>query len=235
MNQGKILLELQEYLQKKEQIKKDTKLVNLVSNLRELKTTINKAEQENNELMAIAQNNEETAKDLVQEISKKSEQLKGGKERLYNAKGSGLKELLSLQQSIQKLEDEISDCETRYLKLLNEAEECRKTRIANKEIIKGLKIQFNSSVREYNEVRRSIELQLAEILCREEEATNQLSQAYLIAYQQAKTRFPLNPVAKIKGDACSSCHLAISSLLIKEVKAGQNVCFCENCGRILVK
>ncbi len=234
LQQAKILLKLQEYLLKKLELKKDSQFIGLAKELNELKMTIAKAEQENIELSELAKNKEKKARELEQQLSINSEQIKLSKERLYNAKGSGLRELLSLQQAIQKLEEDIESGEADYLRLLNEAEECREKRINNREIIKGLKTQYNQGVRKYNELRKTLELKLAELIFQEEETISQLNQEYLTTYQKIVKKFPSNPVAVLKGDTCSICHISISAILKKDVKQGKKVCFCENCGRILV-
>lgn len=235
MQQAKILLKLQEYLQRKQDLKKDVQLTSLANELKILKTTISKAEQESIELDVLAKNKEEKAREVELQVAKTAEQAKSSKERLYNAKGSGLKELLGLQQSIQILEEDIETGEAGYWKLINEAEEFRNKRTKDKEIIKALKAQYNEGVREYNRLRKNLELQLAENQLHEEETISQLNKEYLDAYKQMERKFPLNPVAVLKGDTCSCCNLSISALLKKDLKEDQKVCYCENCGRILVK
>ncbi|NPV52071.1 MAG: hypothetical protein HPY71_00940 [Firmicutes bacterium] len=42
-------------------------------------------------------------------------------------------------------------------------------------------------------------------------------------------------VARVRGDICGGCHIALPTFIIAQLKAGDRIVRCENCGRILVR
>lgn len=235
MEQLRLLLELQNCLQQKQALQKNDQLVGMAEGLRELQKTIRKAETEYLELQELVGRTEVDAQNIEQQIKKIAEQVKCSKDKLYGSKGSGLKELLSLQQSLQKSEEDVVKGEARYWEMLKAVEESTQKQKAVREVIKALKAQYNQGVREYKEEKNSIELKIAEIQCHEEAVISQLSQEDLIIFRDAVRRYPLNPIALFRGGTCMGCQISVPSLLASQVKEGKTICYCDNCGRILVQ
>jgi len=235
MEQARLLLELQNYLQEKNAQQKSGQLVSMAQNLRELQLTISKAEKESQELSEVVTRNEAAARNFEQQASKIAEQVKSGKERLYGSKGGGLKELLGLQQSLQKLEEDAEKGEAKYWEMLKEVEEYNNRLKATKEIIKALKAQYNQGVRDYKELKNETELKIAEIQLREDEIISRLKPENLNIFRDAAKRFPTNPVALFRGGNCSGCRISVPSFLAMQIREGKTICYCDSCGRILVQ
>ena len=235
MVHAKVLIELQNYLQEKQKLRKNCLLTDKAQKLKALKDSISHAEKEVLNLQELAAQSEKAAKVIEQEISKGSEHMKSGKDKLYGAKGGGLKELLSLQQAILKQEEDIKKGERRYWELLNQSEEYKKDQEVTKNQIRELKAQYNHGVREYNEDKKAIELKIAEIESLEENALENLTAEELQIYQQAVRKFPQNPVAVYHGGICTACRISIPTYLAMQVKEGKSICYCDNCGRILIQ
>ncbi|MBQ6693213.1 MAG: hypothetical protein IJP30_05015 [Clostridia bacterium] len=51
-------------------------------------------------------------------------------------------------------------------------------------------------------------------------------------YKKIKRQRP-NPVAKVRSEQCGGCNMSIPSLMMRRLRAGEQVIVCENCGRIL--
>lgn len=234
MEQARLLLELQNYLQEKNAEQKNDQLVSMAQNLRELQVTIGKADKEYQELLEAATRTDIEARSFEQQISKISEQVKSGKDRLYGSKGGGLKELLGLQQSLQKLEEDVEKGEAKYWEMLKEVEEYNKQQKATKEVIKALKAQYNQGVRDYKELKNKTELKNAEIQLREDEVISRLDPEYLRVFRETVRRYPANPVALFRGGNCSGCRISVPSFLAMQIRESKTICYCDNCGRILV-
>jgi len=235
MEQSRLMLEMQKIIQEKLALQKDSQLASMAKKLRQLREAIENAEKEYENLQEKAAKAREEAKELEEKISKLTAQIKGGKDRLYQAKGSGLKELLSLQQSIQKMEEDVETGEGRYLESLKEAEEYQAKRKEVRELARALKAQYNQGVREYKEEKQKIELKMAELQSKEEELAEQLDPEYLRIFRRTQQKYPSNPVAVFRNGNCSGCHISIPSFLAIQVKEGKTLCYCDNCGRILVQ
>jgi len=229
------MLELQNYLQERKALQKNSQLADTAQSLRELRETIARAEQEYEGLQQSAVKAQLDAKEVELQVNRMMDQIKGGKEKLYGAKGSGIKELLSLQQSLQKMEEDAQKGEARYWEMLKEAEGFTAKQKEVREIVKTLKAQYNQKVREYKEEKQRIELKIAEVQNREEEAASRLTKQNLLIFRTAEQKYPTNPVALFRGGNCSGCHISIPSFLAMQIKEAKNICYCDNCGRILVQ
>lgn len=234
MEQGRLLLELQNYLQEKYALQKNSRLMDMAQRLRELQNTIGRADTEQEKLKAQAAEAENMAQQIEQQAAKLTEQIKTGKDRLYGAKGSGLKELLSLQQSLQKLEEEAEKGEARYWEMLRQAEAYKNKQKEIREMVKALKAEYNQGVREYKEEKNLTELKIAAVESKEEELLSRLSPEVIKIFRAAEKKYPVNPVALFRGGNCSGCHISIPTYLAKQIKEGKKICYCDNCGRILI-
>ena len=100
---------------------------------------------------------------LEEESGNLAEQVKINKKKLYEAKGSTLKELLSLQQVVLKLESQGQETEGKYWTLLKKIEECQEKKEQYQETIKTWQKEFNEGIEQYQKIKAEVELKLAEI------------------------------------------------------------------------
>ncbi|MCR4443236.1 MAG: C4-type zinc ribbon domain-containing protein [Peptococcaceae bacterium] len=234
MEQEKLIWQLQEFVQEEYLLRKKSELKPLVEHLKKLREDIKRVEAEADGLQRQAAETERKAQELEKKVSLINKQIKGGKEKLYGAKGSSLKELLSLQQSVLKKESEAEKGEVLYWEMLKKAEELRSGQKQAREAIKQLKREYNDNVKVYREKLQQIELKLAENRLKQEKIREKLKPEVLSFFQEVEKKFPGNPVAVVKGGACSGCHIAMPSILVGRIREGGKIYRCENCGRILI-
>ncbi|MFZ5752776.1 MAG: zinc ribbon domain-containing protein [Bacillota bacterium] len=234
MEQARLIWDLQAIAQEEYVLQKKEGLKSLVVRLKQLQDSIKRAEEESSKLGNLLAGAEAKATKLDTEVARITKQAQGSKDKLYQAKGGSLKELLSLQQSLIKMEEEVNKSENRYMEVLNEIENLKKKQEQVKEIIKSLKKEYNEGVKEYKKAVSQLDFKLAELKLKREEIEEQLSPETLRLYTETERRFPRNAVAKIKGGTCSGCHISIPSVLVLRIKEGKTLQRCDNCGRILI-
>ena len=106
MEQERKLLHLQELVREELKLQKKEELLPMIKHLKGLRDTIKTAEEEAKRIEQQIVETKQYLAQLEKQAGIIADKVKGGKEKLYNSKGGSLKELLSLQQSILKLEAE---------------------------------------------------------------------------------------------------------------------------------
>ena len=90
----------------------------VVGKLKELQEKVKEGEKELQTLLQMIERTEKEVHVLEEKSGNLARQIEINKEKLYQAKGSSLKELLSLQQSVLNLETEGEETEEKYWQLL---------------------------------------------------------------------------------------------------------------------
>ncbi len=235
MEQNKVLLEIQKLLGKEQGLEKDTRLLNLKKDLRKLKDSIENAEARYQKVAELMEGAKKEAENLEKQINNTSKQIKDGKEKLYSSKGSGLKELLGLQQSLQNMMQDAQNKENTYWEKIKEADNYKAELKELNKAVKTLKAQYNQGVVEYKELKKEVDLKIAELRIQKEELISLLNPKSLSAFRQLEKRYPYSPIASLRHGNCSACHISLPTHLIQMVKEEKDISFCDNCGRILVQ
>lgn len=190
-----------------------------------------------------AQKNNETItqklKDLEKELKKREldcqelEQKKSSlQQELYGGKANP-KELANLQQVLENTEAEISASEDQVIRLSEELE-------AIEEKVGGLQKEISQLNDSLSVLRANIEVELqgvrhemAEVKKAHVAAVKNIDKKTLGFYDRKFKQFSVTAVAKISGGLCTGCKVHLPRYLVAEVKKGEGLVGCENCGRIL--
>ncbi|GEM_PF-1175157 len=234
MSQGKLLWQLQELKREEAALQNTEELRALLKNLKVLQGKVQKGEKETEALLQGISEGEKQIEELEQKVNKLLEQTKGSKGKLYDPKGGSSKELLSLQQSVLKMEEQSKETEKMYWEITQKIEEYRQKKEEMKEAVKIWKREYNEGVREYKRIKTQLELKLAEVKSKQAEVREQLSSEAIRLYELAEKRYPLNFVAMLKKGTCTGCRISVPFMLVKEVKEGKGFYHCDNCGRLLI-
>jgi len=234
IKQEELLWKLQELKQEETSLIQTEEIITVVRNLKDLKSNVKIGEQELQSLTEMIKNTEDEVEELEKESNSRTEQLKTQKEKLYDAKGGSLKELLSLQQAILKLETQGKDTENKYWSLLKKIDDYKQKKIEYKKTIRACQLEFNKVLGKYKKLKSQVELKLAEIKSKQEAVREQLLPEVNRLYLEAEKRFPVSFVAKLHKESCTGCHIGVSTNLVRRVKEGKTIQHCDNCGRILI-
>lgn len=234
VNQERLLWKLQELKQEQVGLLQTEELRGVVRKLKDFQEKVKKGEKELQALLEMIEKTENEVKELEEQSSCLTEQIKLNKGKLYEAKGGTLKELLSLQQSVLKLESQGQEAENKYWDLLKKIEDCKLKKDEYKKTIDLWQKEFAEGIAQYQKMKTEVELELAEIKSRQEEVQEQLLPEVIKLYQEAERRYPLSFVAMLHKNSCLGCHISVPSILVKRVKEGKVLQHCDNCGRLLI-
>ncbi len=159
----------------------------------------------------------------AQVVKYKNQQLQVKKNEEYQA----------LTHEIETAQGKISDLEERELELLYELDDARKSQKAEEADFQE-KIQAEKSFLgrlDEKEANLKEEIEVAKTDFAEAEA--QLERPMLSKYKQVSRgiRFPI--IVQLRDQKCGGCHMRVSAAVEFEVKKGEEITSCDNCGRIL--
>lgn len=143
------------------------------------------------------------------------------------------KEYTSLLKEIERAEQKIDNLEEEIINEMLSADNIE-------EEIKTVGQEANSKKKKSLQEKESLQKKKKELegqkknLLKEKEKTNsKISSLHINLYQKIfdkKNGIALSPVFD---DFCSMCHMRIRPQVLNELKAGNKIILCENCGRIL--
>lgn len=228
------LWELQAVDQSLEEISREIKQKELVLLLKEKQKNIN-------DLQAIIEKEEKEIADLENRTSEIENELADlgikkqvQEEKLYQGNSNNLKELENMKLKLDEIKEKISLLEDRALANMDILED--KVHLLNQH--KGrlllLKKEYAKGVKLYQKNKRELTDKLTEAERKHEELKSLLSESLLEIYQRIQGTFKNRGIAKVEKGFCSGCRVEIPIMHLKNIKTGDNIYTCEQCGRILI-
>lgn len=158
---------------------------------------------------------------------------KGLEEKLYSGEVRNLKELEQMEKKARALHDRIDLLEENAITLIEEVE-------ALEAELRLVQEEYEERKAELARARRENETLIGEIGAKlnrlEEEHAKIMREVdadLLAEYRHLYERKGGLPVAVVRDGACSGCRVGLSVILANRVRRGEELCKCENCGRIL--
>ena len=123
---------------------------------------------------------------------------------------------LELMEAIEQIESEVVDLETSFEAAEGEVAAAQQ-RLAEAEAVVQAEIEQENAARST--------------------AASDISEAALASYEGLRTRMGGVAVARLSNGTCEGCHLALSAMELDRIRhaPADEVCYCEECGRILVR
>ncbi|MDX9872362.1 MAG: C4-type zinc ribbon domain-containing protein [Clostridia bacterium] len=235
MTQEKLLLELQAFSQAERALKRKVELKPLLDALKKMLDRIKNMEAQILLLQEEAEREEKEAALVSEHISTVNAKIEEVKEKLYSSKGGQLKELLGLQQSIHRMEEETEKADAQYWDKMKKAEELKQQRSQIRDELREMKKAYNEELKVYKEKSLFLEQKQAEVSQQLAAVKKKLTPEMLSLYTETEKRIPNNPIAVLQGEICSGCRISVSSSLMLRIKEGKKLYKCESCGRIIIE
>ena len=171
------------------------------------------------------------------ELAALEDRVKRENDRLYSGEITGTRELLTLQEEVDGLRSRCSEMESDALELMEAIEQIESE-------VDGLETSLDAA--EAEEAAAQLRLAEAEAVVQgeieEENAARgtvaaDIPAAALASYEGLRTRMGGVAVARLSNGTCEGCHLALSAMELDRIRhaPADEVCYCEECGRILVR
>jgi hypothetical protein len=144
------------------------------------------------------------------------------------------KELQDMQQEIQSLKKRNVELEDHLLETMMSVEECEASLAAAQAHLNTSTEVWENEHRQLLDEQAQLEAQMKTLPQKREQALEPISPENRQLYTSLRTRKNNQPVAVLNGSSCTVCGVEQTLAVTKNLRQGQGLVYCGNCGRILV-
>jgi hypothetical protein len=145
---------------------------------------------------------------------------------------SNHKEMAVIYDEVQLLQQKIADIETDELILIEQQEQMRTNLEQRSEYLKARKALYDQLKADYQAFKQDLQQQILALISDKKKLVSLIADDSLQLYQKLQKRY-FNPVAIVKDDVCSGCHLKLNINQRNQLKSEQQVIECDHCGRLI--
>ena len=158
-------------------------------------------------------------------------------DRLYSGEVTGTRELLTLQEEVDGLRSRCSGMESDALELMEAIEGIESDVVTLGFSLDAADAEVVSAQQQLTEAEATVQAEIdQESAARSTEAAD-IPEAALASYEVLRSRMGGVAVARLRNGTCEGCHLALSAMELDRIRqaSADELCHCEECGRILVR
>ena len=159
----------------------------------------------------------------AQIVKYKNQQLQVKKNEEYQA----------LTHEIEAAGKKISDLESDELEVLYSLDDERKLFAESEGKFQDEIALEEKTIARLNEREQEVKGELEAARAAKADADSQLDNPSRSKYNQVARGLKFPVIVELSGQTCKGCHMKVSNAILSEVKAGQEITTCDNCGRIL--
>ena len=184
---------------------------------------------------------DETLQPLVKQLKDLELQLESTRTKhqereatLFSGEITNPKELEDMQREVQSLKDWDAELEIRIAKTKPEVESAQTIFDESQAKLEETTAEVQSEQNEFTDEKKRLEKECKQLLKDRVEALSKVlpeNQQLYASMRQPKHNRPLSP---LNGQICSICGIEQTSTLVRQVRQGDDLVNCRNCGRILV-
>ena len=153
--------------------------------------------------------------------------------QLYGGRVNNPRQLTDLQAEVSMLKREGDRVETRVIELMLELEQQRETLAAGEAELAEAQARLQETEGKFQQTSRRLQSEVAELGEKRKELAAQVNVQLLKRYEQIRASKGNLGLARVTGQTCPGCRVAIPSERLKAIKAGRLGETCDNCGRLL--
>lgn len=171
------------------------------------------------------------------ELAALEERTKREHGRLYSGEVTGTRELLTLQEEVDGLRSRCSDMESDALELMEAIEGIESDVVTLGSSLEAAEDEVAAAQQQLAEAEAAVQAEIdQETAARSTEAAV-IPEAALTSYEALRSRMGGVAVARLRNGTCEGCHLALSAMELDRIRhaPADELCHCEECGRILVR
>jgi hypothetical protein len=157
--------------------------------------------------------------------------LRSREKELMSGKIRSPSELMQLSDEVQHLKVSFADEEDAQLRLMEEGELADQAVVEASERLQEARTRSAGDEPALRENLESLRAELATVKSDSEGMWAQVPPAAQNAYLRVRVH---PPVAEVARNQCLVCHVTVTSSGMQALRKGDEIVYCENCGRILV-
>lgn len=157
--------------------------------------------------------------------------------RLYSGEVSGTRELLTLQEEVDGLRTRCSDMESGALELMEAIEEIDAEVESLESSLEAAEAAVADAQHQLEEAEAVVQAEIDQETAARSAEAGEIPETALTSYEGLRARMGGIAVARLRNGTCEGCHLALSAMELDRIRhaPADEVCHCEECGRILVR
>lgn len=158
---------------------------------------------------------------------------KSHEEKLYGGRVSAYKEMEAMTEEIQSLDRQRARLEDRMLALWDLVAEAEKgeaeTRAARTEAEAAYAAKHAIST----EAEAKLHKRLRQLMALRAQRLAPVPADLLKRYDTIRAQRRGVGIARLDGNDCGACHMAVAAFTLRELREKDGLCYCEGCGRML--
>jgi predicted nucleic acid-binding Zn-ribbon protein len=175
--------------------------------------------------------NQKDRKKIEGEIPVHEQKISKLKTQMLEAKTN--EQYWAFQHEIEYCEKEIRRAEDRILDFMGQSEPLEQNVKAAEKALEEEKKQVEAEKQQTRERAAADQKRLADLKAERQRLISQISPQFYSAYERIRKKRRGIGVAEATDGLCSACHLALRPQFFQDLRRGEEVMFCESCGRIL--
>ncbi|MBN1201592.1 MAG: hypothetical protein JXJ20_07030 [Anaerolineae bacterium] len=172
--------------------------------------------------------------DLNLEIQTVTTQREQFTDRLYGGKVSNPKELQDLQGKVAELKRRRAQLEDKLLETMIKVEELQEALVTATRRLEQVQADLSMGLENLTKEQQRLKREVKDLKADREAAVRAIPADNLELYKTLRSKKRGHAVAVLEGDMCSCCHVSQTTVLVQQVRQGQEMVMCASCGRILV-
>ena len=145
----------------------------------------------------------------------------------YKVQQSAEREIATAEAALTKKEDAL-------LEILEASEQDEKQVVSLRARIKEASAKHDTLAMGLVEALEALEDREGRLKLRRQEILASLDEETVQTYERARERYPSDPLALIKGQACGNCAMSVRPQLLLEIRFNGKVTRCTGCSRVLI-
>jgi uncharacterized protein len=198
----------------------------LFTRLNDLQMRLEKLGKEN-ERISMQYHRAETMLEPLQAQKKQMQTL------LYGGTVHNEKEMAQIQTRIQQIAGQIDKAEGAIVDLMQTQENLERVCVETQNENNTLKAQLMVKRKENAEAIIRLTSQIKEMDEMRLRLRSSIDTQILAVYDKLRTQKG-TAVARLQGEICTGCRVGVPSHMLRKVKEGQALVYCETCGRLLI-
>ena len=171
------------------------------------------------------------------ELAALEDRTKREHDRLYSGEVTGTRELLTLQEEVDGLCSRCSDLESDALELMEAIEGIESDVVALGSSLEAADAEVVSAQQQLADAEATVQSEIRQETAARSTKAADIPEAALASYEALRSQMDGVAVARLRNGTCEGCHLALSAMEFDRIRhaPADEVCHCEECGRILVR
>ena len=175
---------------------------------------------------------EKNARHFEREMQRAADELEKHRARLYEVKTN--KEYDAVQLEIEAWRNSVDQNETEILQTMSELDNANAEAERKTQLLEDISSTHENEITELQSKLASIDEEVEKHEIEREKVKEGIDRRILAAYERIRKRKGGLAVVPVVRNACGGCNIHLPPQKVVEIKGGNNLIYCENCGRIMV-